>query len=168
MMSKVLSRYNIAYKGLSLGGHSFDFQLDDDFFAAFESSEIEHGTADVHIDLERQSSMILASIEISGSVKVVCDRCLEDLDLQINYDDELIVRFTDEDIENDGDIIYLNRADDELPLAQYIYESVLLSLPYNRVHPTDGNGVSMCNPDMLARFTTLSEDEIDSFDEIDE
>ena len=35
---------------------------------------------------------------------------------------------------------------------QYIYESIVLSLPYRRVHP-DGE----CDPDMMARFTPATD-----------
>ena len=47
----------------------------------------------------------------------------------------------------------------ELNVAQYIYESICLSLPYQRVHPDDGEGHSTCDPDMLSRFRIVSEEE---------
>ena len=43
---------------------------------------------------------------------------------------------------------------DELSLAQYLYESVVVSLPYRRVHEEGG-----CDPDMMARFTSAEEQE---------
>lgn len=152
MMMSILKKYSIPYKGLSVGSHVFDFEIDDSFFGCFENSEIEHGEADIHIDLQRQNNMLVAQVEIEGSVKVPCDRCLEDVDLPVFFESELIVRFSEEPIESDGDIMWLHPADDELPLAQYIYESIYLSLPYNRAHGVDENGESECNPDMLARF----------------
>ena len=44
--------------------------------------------------------------------------------------------------------------EDEVDLTQYIYESIVLALPYQRVHP-DGE----CNPDMLERFRIVSDEE---------
>ena len=44
--------------------------------------------------------------------------------------------------------------EDEVDLTQYIYESVVLALPYQRVHP-DGE----CNPEMLERFRIVSDEE---------
>ncbi|MFI3265646.1 MAG: DUF177 domain-containing protein [Rikenellaceae bacterium] len=152
MMTSVLRKYNIPYKGLAVGSHAFDFEVDDAFFACFSSSEIERGNAKIHVDLQRQNNMLVAQIDIEGDVIVPCDRCLEDVELPIFYQAELIVQFSEQEMESDGDIMWLHPADDELPLAQYIYESIYLSLPYNRVHYTDENGVSECNPDMLARF----------------
>ena len=42
-----------------------------------------------------------------------------------------------------------------------IYESICLSLPYQRVHPDDSEGRSTCDPDMLSRFRIVSEEEFD-------
>ena len=44
---------------------------------------------------------------------------------------------------------------DEIDLKQYIYESIVLSLPYQRVHP-EGE----CNPEMLERFRIVSDSEL--------
>ena len=46
--------------------------------------------------------------------------------------------------------MWISPADGEVSLAQYIYESIVLALPYSRVH-ADGE----CDPDMLARFTVV-------------
>ena len=50
----------------------------------------------------------------------------------------------------------LFRSEDSVDLTQYIYESIVLSLPYRRVHP-EGE----CDPDMLARFGVMSAEEFD-------
>ena len=44
--------------------------------------------------------------------------------------------------------------EDEVDLAQYIYESIVLSLPYQRVHP-EGE----CDPEMLGRFRIVSDED---------
>jgi uncharacterized metal-binding protein YceD (DUF177 family) len=51
--------------------------------------------------------------------------------------------------------MWISPADDMVDLTQYIYESIVLSLPYSRVHE-DGE----CNPEMLASFTEISEEEL--------
>ena len=58
---------------------------------------------------------------------------------------------------SDGDILWISPADDTLDLGQYLYESIMLSLPFQRVHPDIRN----CNPDMLKRFRIVSESEFD-------
>lgn len=44
--------------------------------------------------------------------------------------------------------MWVSPEEEDIDLTQYIYESIILSLPYRRVHP-DGE----CDPDMMARFT---------------
>ena len=46
-----------------------------------------------------------------------------------------------------------------MDLTQYIYESSVLSLPYQRVHP-EGE----CNPDMLKRCRIVSDEEFSSIE----
>ena len=53
--------------------------------------------------------------------------------------------------------MWLNPAETEVNLTQYIYESIVLSLPYQRVHP-EGE----CNPDMMARFAQISGSEFET------
>ena len=127
-------RYTIAYRGLRSGLHDFHFKVDGGLFRAFGSTEIKDGDCDVSVALER--------------------RCLEDCNVPIHYEGQLLVKFSDEVHEYDGEVIWLLPMEDEVDLTQYIYESIVLALPYQRVHP-DGE----CNPDMLERFRIVSDEE---------
>lgn len=145
---KVANRYNIAYKGLSIGEHHFSFEVDDALFKAYENSEILGGKATVEIDLVKGGTVMNLNVVIKGEVSVECDRCLEPVTLPIDYDGDLVVRFSEHEQESDGDIMWVNPAEGELHLAQYIYESIVLNLPYQRVHPN----IKDCNPEMVKNF----------------
>ena len=69
------------------------------------------------------------------------------------------MKFSDEVREYDGDTLWLSPSEDFVDLTQYIYESIVLSLPYQRVHP-DGE----CDPDMLGRFRIVSEQEFETIE----
>ncbi len=140
-------RYTIAYRGLRSGLHDFHFKVDGGLFRAFGSTEIKDGDCDVSVALERGESMLTLDVTVDGSVVVECDRCLEDCNVPIHYEGQLLVKFSDEVHEYDGEVMWLLPMEDEVDLTQYIYESIVLALPYQRVHP-DGE----CNPDMLERF----------------
>ena len=157
----ILKKYIIPYKGLSIGKHRFDFEVDDRFFEAFENSEIKRGHAHVGVVLTKNTTLLTLNVEIEGEVIVACDRCLEDCSIPVHYNGELIVRFSETEAEYDGEVLWLSPAETEVNLAQYIYESICLSLPYQRVHPTDENGIPTCDPDMLARFKIVTKDEFD-------
>lgn len=155
----IAKKYSIAYKGLKNGRHEFDFKVDGEFFAAEENSEIKGGDCDVHVTLDKSESMLEIGVAIKGYVITECDRCLEDCKVPIEYEGTLLVKFSDEIRDYDGEVMWISPADGEVSLAQYIYESIVLALPYRRVHP-DGE----CNPDMLARFT-LADDAPEQEDE---
>lgn len=166
----VLKKYSIAYKGLDAGKHRFEFDVDDKFFAAFDGGEITKGKARVEVELSKggsvgssggTSSGMSLHITIKGNVTVECDRCLEDLEMPVDYEGDLQVRFSETETESDGEVMWISPNEPEINLAQYIYESIWLSLPAQRVHPNNANGESMCDPEMLKRFRIVSQEEFD-------
>lgn len=151
---EVAQPYSIAFKGLKNGHHEFRFEVGKSLFEAFESTEIKDGACEVAVNMERSDAMLLLDIRITGHVVVACDRCLEDCRIPIDFRSSLPVRFSEQEHEYDGEVLWLVPGEDEVDLAQYIYESIVLSLPYQRVHP-DGE----CDPDMLGRFRIVSDEE---------
>ena len=151
--------YKIAYKGLKVGSYDFDFKVDNSLFEAFETEEIKGGDCDVRIALKRSEAMLELDVAIEGEVICECDRCLEDCPIAIDYEGDLLVKFSDESDYYDGDVMWISPADDVVDLSLYIYESIVLSLPYSRVHE-EGE----CNPDMLASFTEITEEELEALE----
>ncbi len=152
-------RYSIGYKSLSNSTFDYDFVVDDALFAAYESREVLGGNCDVKVVLSKTDSQLDVDVTIEGSVVCECDRCLEPCDIDIDYEGHLIVRLSTEEGEYDGEVMWLNPAEENLDLTQYIYESIILSLPYQRVH-TEGE----CNPDMMARFAQVTAAELDAIE----
>ena len=147
-----VNKFSIDYMSLSNGLHTFDFEVDDALFSEMESNEIKGGKCQVHACLNCSDTKIDANIVISGSVVVECDRCLEDCNIPVDYSGLLTIRFSDLQHDYDGDVMWIAKGD-QLSLKQYIYESIVISLPYRRVHEEGG-----CNPEMLARFTSAEVD----------
>ena len=150
----ITQQYTIAYKGLKTGQHEFHFEVDDAFFQSFENAEITKGHCGVNIQMERAETQLDLQIQIDGEVVVPCDRCLDDCLIPIHFSGELVVRISNEMGEYDGEVMWVLPSEDEVDLAQYIYESVVLSLPYRRVH-AEGE----CNPEMLKRFNIVTQEE---------
>lgn len=150
-----LDRYTIPVKGLALGEHEVDYDVDDKFFACFEESEIKKGDVKVMVHAKRLSSFIELDFDIEGDVMVTCDRCLEEFPQDISYQGSLFIKFSSLIQEEQGDVIYVDPNEGELNLSQYIYESICLSLPYQKIHPLDEEGESTCNPEMLERLEAI-------------
>ena len=147
--------YTISFKGLSLGSHVFDWILDGGFFALYEMSEIGDASISVQLTLVKHSLFLELNFMLDGWVEVCCDRCLDPLKLEITSDSRMFVRFgehADEDDSDDDDLIILPHGEDQLDVAQYLYEYAHLSLPIRRVHPDDDNGQSACNAEMISKL----------------
>ena len=161
----VRKRYDIHFKGLGAGEHRFSFDIDDKFFAAFEASEIRGGEAVADVVLTKTGSLMTLDFTIKGYAAVECDRCLEECRLPVDYRETLNVRFSDRiadsEGEYDGEVLWMNTSESVINVAQYIYESIVLSLPYQRVHPDGPDGKPGCNPEMLERFSIVSEEEFE-------
>jgi uncharacterized metal-binding protein YceD (DUF177 family) len=152
--------YIIQFQGLSMGLHEYEFDIDDSFFEDFDYSEIKQGQIKVNLSLLKQSTMMVLNFKISGTVKQDCDRCTSPLDLQINGDYKLIIKVGGSDTGNeDDDIITVAANEHQLDLQQHIYEYITLSLPIQRIHPTDDKGESTCDKEMLKKLEDFLIDE---------
>jgi uncharacterized metal-binding protein YceD (DUF177 family) len=153
-MSKVRNYITLPLRNLEKKRHVFEFDVDTEFFSDFQNPEIIAGSAAISLDVEKFSHYMNVVLTFSGTLIVSCDRCLENLDLAIEGENLLSVRFevAPEEPEDESlveDIMYANAEDDEIDLTVYVYESICLALPIQRVHGNDKNGKSLCNPEML-------------------
>ena len=148
----VLKKYEIPFLGLKEGEHELEFHVEREFFESFETSEVRKGTVEIKVLLEKSIRHMVLNFTISGNVEVMCDRCLGDFSLPIDFNAKLFVKFGEE---ND-DVIFLNEKEHTIKIAQYIFESIHLGLPYKRIHPDDENGESTCNLMMLRKLEELS------------
>jgi uncharacterized metal-binding protein YceD (DUF177 family) len=153
-MSEVRNYIRLPLRNLETKKHVFEFELDTEFFSDFQNPEIIEGSAAISLDVEKFSHYMNVVLTFSGTLTVLCDRCLENLDIEVEGENLLSVRFEaapDEPQDESPleDIMYANAEDDEIDLTVYIYESICLTLPIQRVHGNDKNGKSLCNPEML-------------------
>jgi uncharacterized metal-binding protein YceD (DUF177 family) len=149
---KDVNSYILAFKSLSSGKHIFTFDIDDTFFDLFENSEIEHGNFSIEVFLEKRTALLEFFIKINGNVKVVCDRCLDELELPVNYEGRLLVKFShvQDDVDDADDVIIIEPAENEIDLSQFLYDSINISLPMQRVHPEE-----QCNKEMIEKLNEL-------------
>ena len=116
--------YIINLSRLPLGSHSFDIQLDDDFFASLEKSEILSGNVVCNATLNLREEDYQLNIAVRGTVFVVCDRCLDPMPLEINANDEMIDSLDDA----------AELPNDEIDLSWLAYEIVSINIPIVHSH----------------------------------
>jgi len=119
------SHYIIDLSRLSVGTHSFDIQLDNDFFASLEKSEILSGQVAAKATLNLREEDYQLSIAVHGTVFVVCDRCLDPMGIDIN---------ASETMSPSDEMIATESLNDELDLSWLAYEIVSINIPLVHSH----------------------------------
>ena len=105
-MGKIaLIEYTVPIKGLSIGKHNYSFSVDSAFFKDFGESPISEASLELEAELIKEAALIKVTCDITGTVVVECDRCLEDLTLPVKTTAGLIVKFvrTEEEEERGDD-----------------------------------------------------------------
>ena len=71
----------ITLDSLELGSYVYEFQLDNAYFSQIENSELLGGEAHVEARLNLREYDFDLEISVKGLVQVVCDRCLDVMDV---------------------------------------------------------------------------------------
>ncbi len=161
------SLYNIPLKSLSTGKHEFKFTLDNKFFELIDdgTADVKRGSIDVLVSVKRTSVTFDFDFEISGKVFVPCDRCLDDIKMDVLTNNRLIVKFGAEYSEESDEIVIIPEEEGEINIAWFLYEFVVLSLPAKKVHPPGS-----CNKVMSSKLnkhkvsSTGDEEDMDDLD----
>ncbi|MBR5911267.1 MAG: DUF177 domain-containing protein [Bacteroidales bacterium] len=157
------NEFLIPVSGLALGSHSYQFEINDGFFAEREYSEIQQGRVNVKLDIDRQETLMVLHFGIEGTVRVACDRCADEFDLPIRDEREFFLKLGTENAQESDDVEVISADQADYDLSSLVYEFIILAVPMHRVHPE-----CQCNPEVMAMLTaeqtveeTEEENEID-------
>lgn len=145
------NEFLIPVSGLALGSHSYQYEINDDFFAERDYSEIQQGKVAVSLDIERQETMLTLQFGIKGTVRVACDRCAEDFDLPIEDERVFYIKLGTENVEESDDVAVVPAEQHDFDISSLIYEFIILAIPMHRVHP-EGE----CNPEIIAMLSATN------------
>lgn len=132
---KGLNKYNIEIYKLDNHGHEFDFNVDETFFEHFEHSPVTQGNVQVHVFFDKHETFIEANFHFEGEVTLTCDRSLELFQYPLDLDDKLIYKYGAEEKEIDDQIIIITKQTQTVNIAQFIYDTIGLSIPFKKLHP---------------------------------
>lgn len=143
---KDLEQFDIDLKGMAADKLHFSYNLNDEYFALVESVEPTRGNLVADITVHKTMQAFEVTIRTEGYVIVQCDRCLDDMKLDIQTEDKFFAKFGDDD-NYDDDIIVVSEAKGILNVAWLICEYISLAIPIQHVHE-DGQ----CNEDMARKL----------------
>ena len=159
-----LEALKIDLKGLQQDVTSFEYDLDDAYFSAIEATEVSGGNVHVTAEVRRCAAFFEVKIGFEGTVRVPCDRCLDEMEQPVRSEHRLIAKFGTEESEDD-DVVVVDENEGMLDTAWLIYEYVALAIPVRHVHAP-----GKCNTAMMQALEELSTDrsrDVESDGEID-
>lgn len=142
----------IPFNGLKEGMHQFSFDIDATFFEQFENSIIENANVHIDIDFLKKENMLQVDFNFSGIANGICDRCTDPIDIPINGEEELIVKFGDEEFKETDEVKIISEGEYELDISKEVYDFVHLLLPNKIAHENEDN----CNQKVIAKLEELS------------
>jgi uncharacterized metal-binding protein YceD (DUF177 family) len=143
--------YEIAFVGLKPGVHEFDYEVDDRFFEEYGAQDFKIAQAHVKLLLEKNNNFMILRFQVGGRAEVVCDRCVNELPLQLFEDFTLTVKMSDEPEvanaqEEDPDVYYISRGESHIDVKNWIYEFISLSIPMQKTCEYENMDGPFCNP----------------------
>ena len=154
--------YEIAFVGLKPGVHLFSYDINDRFFEAFQQQDFKNCKANVKFTLDKKIGFMLCKFDVDGKVELNCDKCGNNLQLQLWDEFNLVVKMVDNpdvmnDQEEDPDIYYISKNESHLHLEDWIYEFINLSIPMQRMCKEDEVGGPQCNVEVLEKLKKMEE-----------
>ena len=151
-----MDQYVIPLNGVREGESEYIFTVNNKFFEQFKNSEISIANIVVKCIVYKTGSLMDMTIHLMGEVEVVCDRCLDLFMYAVNNTYKLYIKTSPDKKEEEAEIIYITGFEQQLNVAQYIYEYINFSIPLKKTHPENIRGESLCNKQMLNKIKELS------------
>ena len=155
--------YEIAFVGLKPGEHHFTYEITEKFFEPFQEQDFTNCQTTVKLRLEKNNGFMMLKFDLDGKVEVVCDRCGNNLPMQLWDEFNIIVKMAEEpevmnDREEDPDVYYISKSESHINVADWIYEFINLSIPMQKMCKEDEIGGPQCNSEVLDKLKKMDEE----------
>ncbi|GAT63346.1 YceD family protein [Paludibacter jiangxiensis] len=138
--------YIIPLKSLSAGNHSFEYQLNNDYFAKIDSPEVRKGDIKAVVNVKKTGNTFEITFNLDGIAILPCDRCLDDMEQPISCKEKICVKFG-KDFSDEDEVVIVPEDEGEINIAWFLYEFIVLSIPIKHVHAP-----GKCNKAMSAKL----------------
>ncbi len=135
---KDLRTFEIDIVALKFGSHSFTFDLDNDFFGYFKEHQngfIEKGECKAEVILDKNEQLIRATLIINGTVELVCDRSLDQFDYEVDVNETILYKYSEEERELTEEIVLITRRTPSINVGELLNEFLMLDIPMKKLHP---------------------------------
>ena len=153
-----LIEFVLPIKGLHNGLHHYDWEIGPSFFEQFEQSPVQRAKVAMQLELDKRPSIYELNFTFNGTVEAECDRCLAPIQLPVEGEEKLVVKLgEDDDQDDDPDVIFIHPETQQLSVAHFIYEFIVLNLPMIKVYDCESETSKPCDTEMLKRLNQAEE-----------
>lgn len=142
-----LHSYKLELRSLPLGIQQFNYVVDDAFFSQREGSEIRGGNVDVKLEVDHRNDYFDLTFMVKGTIVVGCDRCLDDMQLPVDTDYQVTLKYAEESNIDDDELIEVSERERDYDLTDLIYDTIALTVPMKHTHAE-----GQCNAAMVAEL----------------
>lgn len=120
-----------------------EYAISNSMFETVENTMVKGGNLTATVTATASPTGLDLDFNIKGDAIVECDRCLDDMTVDIDKNEKLKIQFADH-YEDNADVVMVEKNQKELDLWPFIYDFIVLALPIVHVHPE-----GQCNVEML-------------------
>jgi uncharacterized metal-binding protein YceD (DUF177 family) len=125
--------YIIPLKSLRAGNHTFEYQLDNDYFTKIDSPEVRKGDIQAQVIVKKTGNAFELTFNLEGYVILSCDRCLDDMEQPLSCKEKLCVKLG-KDFSDEDEGVIVPEEEGEINISWFLYEFIALSIPIKHVH----------------------------------
>ncbi len=137
------TEFKLPLKSMPVGTRTFDYHLDKQFFVNMESSDIHGADLDVKVTVTHKADVYDLHFHVAGTVVLLCDRCLDAMDHEVDTTYDLSVRYGEAYCDDSDTLLEIPESENYLNVAYMLYDTVALTIPIKHVHAP-----GQCNKDM--------------------
>ena len=141
------TEFKLMLKSLPIGQHEFEYHLGKEFFQNMENEDERDADVRVRLDVDHRAECYELRFHLSGVLTLLCDRCLDELPLDIDTVYDLTVKYGDDYDDETDSLLVIPQNDNYLNVAYIIYDTAVLAIPQRHVHP-----MGKCNRAMSALY----------------
>lgn len=166
-MSK-FSQFKIDLKNLSDTITTYSYELDRKFFDSIDHEEVRKGNIKAELTVRKTIDAYEFSFHLSGTIQIPCDRCLDEMNQDIDTHDRLIVKLGEEYSEESDVLVIIPESEGAINIAWYLYEFIVLNIPIKHIHEA-----GKCNKGMTSKYrkhqaVKVSDDDEDDDDQLED
>ena len=145
-MSK-MADFKLNLKAMPFDTQVFKYHLDGDFFNSIEETEVRRSSVDVTLQVTRKDERNFGiTLQCTGTLTVPCDRCLDDLDVDVDEQYAITLRLEGHELDDSREnLLLVPESWHEFDVTSLMRDTVLLAIPIVHTHGDDE-----CNPSMIS------------------